>query len=348
MNNTNQNSNRVKIFDPSKFDSETICDTEKAVESAVVNDDLRVYLSVDYGQIDYTLEINGIGAFPKGDLQAIKAKAKQGKTHLILCFMIALLRGAFLNMKSKIEKPKICYFATEEHKRSVQLLAKKVHRLCGLDTNSLNEQFLVYALRKQNPKERALYIEEKIKSEKPDIVFIDGIRDLVSDFNNIDESNKIIGLLMKLSEEYNCSMVNVIHTNKSYSDSNMRGHLGTELLNKCSDVLEVEKKGDVFNVEETDCRNIATGKWAFNLDDSGLPQKAEIETPQSKTEQRIENMKNHFTKALSNGKILTFTELRDTYMLISGVKIDAANKHVSEMTKEMFLTKTTDEKYKLA
>ena len=345
MNNSNLNC-EAKTIDFSKFEPVNNV-AEKTVEISVANDDFFIDLAVDYGQLEYTLEINGVGAFPKGDLQVIKAKAKQGKTHVILCIMTALLRGEFLNIKSKIENPKILLFATEEHKRSVQLLAKKIHRLCGWDINKVNERFLIYALRKQNPKERTSYIEERIKAERPDIVFIDGIRDLIVDFNNIEDSNKLVGLLMRLSEEQNCSIVSVIHTNKSFSDSNMRGHLGTELLNKCSDVLEVEKKGDVFNVEETDCRNIATGMWAFNLDDSGLPQKAEVVTPQSKSEQRIENMIQCFSVILSNGKTLSFCELRDNYMQVAGVKIDAANKHVIEMTKKNYLMKMGDEKYKL-
>lgn len=341
----------VRSFDPTKFDVDAPFPLKiekiEPERTDVIKDEFIVDLSEDYGELEFTLEINGVCAFPKGDLQVIKAKAKQGKTHVILCIMIALLRGCFLNIKTRVSNPKVCYFATEEHKRSVQLLAKKIHKLCDWSTAVANDKFLIYSLRKQTPKERTAYIEMQIQEQKPDMVFIDGIRDLVNDFNNIEESNKIINLLMRLSEENNCAIVNVIHTNKSYSDSNMRGYLGTELLNKSSDVLGVEKRDDVFTVEETDCRNVATGKWAFKLDENGLPHQAEVEPKKSKAEKRIEVMKRHFAEILTGVAPLTFTELRNKYMPIAKVKIDAANKHIGEMVQIDFLKKGDDEKYQL-
>lgn len=58
----------------------------------------------------------------------------------------------------------------------------------------------------------------------------------------IEESSNVISTLMKASEECT-AIVNVLHTNKGKEDSNMRGHLGTELLNKCSRCMEVKKDG---------------------------------------------------------------------------------------------------------
>ncbi len=302
-------------------------------------------LSESISDLDYTLEINGVPTFPRGDIQGVKAKAKQGKTHVILCLMIALLKGEFLSIKSRVTNPKICYFATEEHLRSLHKLAKKVHKLCGWNLDNNNELFKVYTLRSQNPKERSEYIKECIWEDDPDVVFIDGIRDLLYDFNNIQESNELITSLLKISEECDCAIVNVLHTNKGYSDSNMRGHLGTELLNKCSDVFEVEKKENMFCVKETDCRNIPTGDWSFSLDEDGLPQRAIIVTKKEKKENRKEEI---FTTILTDSEPLTYTKLRTKYMEISNFKVDASNKHIIEMADKGFLIKTNDGKYQLS
>ena len=314
-------------------------------EVEVEKDEFLIDLSEEVTELDYTLEINGIPTFPKGDIQGIKARAKHGKTHTLLCLIIALFKGHFLSIKSKIQQPKVCYFATEEHRNSLMLLVRKVHKLCEWNINKNHRSFKVYTLRRQTPKERSEYICMQIRKDKPDIVFIDGIRDLLYDFNNIQESNATITSLLKTSEESHCAIVNVLHTNKGSSDSNMRGHLGTELQNKCSDILEVEKKGSVFCVKETDCRNMLTGKWAFSLDENALPQEAVV-IP--KKENRVEKMIQAFSTILAKGNVLSFTELKKAYMKISGFKIDAAHKHIGEMTKKGFLKKTSDDRYQLS
>ncbi len=344
-----------RLFDPTKFelDNDIVLaessnkPSVSSVKSSSMSDQFLIDLSEPSEGLDYTLEINGIATFPKGDLQAIKAKAKQGKTHTILCLMTALLRGEFLTIKSKIEEPVICYILTEESRDSASMLAKKVHELCDWDTTKSDENFRVYSLRKEPVEMRVKCLEDCIKTQRPDLVFIDGVRDLLHDFNSINESEKLVSLLMRLATEYHCAIVTVLHTNKSYSDSNMRGHLGTELLNKCSDVLDVEKKEGIFLVRETDCRNVGTGEWAFTIDETGLLQPADTTQIQSKTELRMEKMKQDFTTIFVDGRIRTFTELRTEYMAISKFKQDAANRHIGEACDKNIIQKTGDGKYKL-
>ena len=362
-----QTTAKKRRFDPSKFEpieskkedfansSEQEDDEDDTVISTAVSDERKVErdrflidLSKPYPKIEYTMKINGIVTFPKGNLQAVKAKAKNGKTHTIACLMTALLRGEFLAIESLIDSPKICYFATEEHISSVFNLNKKVHKLCDWDTESSHERFRVYSIREAEVEERITYIEQEIMTEEPDIVFLDGIRDLLIDFNNIRESHEVVNRLMQLSGIYNCAIVCVLHTNKGTSDFNMRGHLGTELLNKSSDVLEVGKQDDIFVVQETESRNMETGTWAFCFDEKGILKKAEIQDKkEKKAGQRIEKMEECFSKILTEDKILSYSDLRRKYMSLANVKTDAANKHIKEMTESEFLKKREDGKYEL-
>ena len=77
---------------------------------------------------------------------------------------------------------------------------------------------------------------------RPDVCFVDGIRDLILDFNDLKEASNLINWLMMLIDKYNCHICNIIHVNKA--DSNPRGHLGTEIVNKCETVIKVEKNTD--------------------------------------------------------------------------------------------------------
>jgi hypothetical protein len=51
---------------------------------------------------------------------------------------------------------------------------------------------------------------------------------------------------MRISSEYNYAVVCILHENKSARDTTMRGHLGTELLNKSSEVKSASKLNDTF------------------------------------------------------------------------------------------------------
>ena len=362
------NNSNVTSFDPSKFDqvdvkknhsvdsfeqeevvNEIVVDTTVKQERKIDRDKFLIDLSKQYPEIEYTMKINGIATFPKGNLQAIKAKAKQGKTHTNICLMAGLLRGKFLAIESLIKIPKICYFATEEHISSVVNLNKKVHKLCGWDTENSDEFFLVYSIRDAEIDERVTFIQEEIEREEPDIVFIDGIRDLLIDFNNIKESHELVSWLMQLAGNYNCAIVCVLHTNKASSDFNMRGHLGTELLNKSSDILEVGKQDEIFVVQETENRNLETGTWAFCFDEEGLLREAEVQDKkEKKAEQRTAKMEEDFSKILTENKILSHSDLKRKYMSAAGFKENTAIKHITEMTDSGFLKKREDGKYELS
>jgi len=58
-------------------------------------------------------------------------------------------------------------------------------------------------------------------------VIIDGIADLVSDVNNLEESNLVVQKIMKWSAELDCHIVTVIHSN--FGSDKPTGHLGSFL-----------------------------------------------------------------------------------------------------------------------
>ena len=136
-----------------------------------------------------------------------------------------------------------------------------------------NKYLHVYSLRLMPLEERMKYIEQRIIDHKPNAVFIDGIADLLSDFNDIAQSQEAIQNMMTLSSKYKTAVFFVLHTNKS--DNNMKGHLGTLATQKCADVFQVEKKGNIFHVSESESRNLPIKDFKFTIDDNGIPQPAE-------------------------------------------------------------------------
>ena len=110
---------------------------------------------------------------------------------------------------------------------------------------------------------------------QPDLVVLDGVRDLIADINDGVEAQRITEQLMTLAQQHHCCIVCVLHQNKSDSDRNLRGWIGTELTNKVFEVYSCEKLKDrqMFKVEQTHTRKYDIGRELYYTVDreTGLP-----------------------------------------------------------------------------
>jgi hypothetical protein len=84
------------------------------------------------------------------------------------------------------------------------------------------------------------YIEYYLAAH-PDcsVVVIDGLLDLIVDFNDVTQSRQLINWLKMLTKTYNCLIVTVLHLGKK--DLNTLGHLGSMADRYAQSVLKVEK-----------------------------------------------------------------------------------------------------------
>jgi hypothetical protein len=102
------------------------------------------------------------------------------------------------------------------------------------------------------------------------MVYLDGLVDCVIDPNDQAESKAYITELSAIALRHNCSIWSVLHVNPG--TEKMRGHLGTIMAQKVSDVLQClkEKQPDgsvIFTVEQTDTRNKDINKFSFAIED---------------------------------------------------------------------------------
>lgn len=223
------------------------------------------------------LKINDTIFGTLGNISMIIGKAKSRKSFYLTLLTASFVSGepiyqTFENMLPEGKK-NILFFDTEQSKYHISLSLK---RICQLSGNSNPKNLKVYGLRPEKPEKRLKLIEQAIYSQ-PELgfVFIDGIRDLVTSINDEEQATMITSKLLKWSEELNIHIVVVLHQNKS--NENARGHLGTELLNKCETILSIAKSEgdkDISVVEPTDCRNKEPDVFAFEIIE-GLPVPAE-------------------------------------------------------------------------
>ena len=144
---------------------------------------------------------------------------------------------------------------------------------------NLNETVYAFNLRGLGYERRQRMVEVAVRAIKPDIVILDGIKDLMTDINDAVQATIIMEKLMALAKEQNCCIVCVLHQNKSEQDRNMRGSIGTELTNKAFEVFQCEiisennGKTDTFKVTHTYSRKKKMKQNLYYcINDQGLPE----------------------------------------------------------------------------
>lgn len=273
----NRTDRQPRTVDFSLFDQ-----IEKAVpaydlDKAIQKRDYRIDLTQHYADAEYLLTVDGIGMLAKGDIQAVKGKAKQGKTFFITALVAAVLNGKFGALKASGEDYRVLIVDTEQNMKNVARNARKIHRLCGWPENENHPRFSAVALRGYNTDERREILEGEIALLKPDLVILDGIKDLCRNIMDNPESTDVLDLLSRLSQDNNTAICCILHENKSSTDSNMRGHLGTELINKCTEEYQVTKKDNVITIEQTVSRDAPLyDKLEFTIEEDGMPSEIAI------------------------------------------------------------------------
>ena len=283
----------------------------------------------NYPEPYYLLEYNGVPFSTLGGIQAISGQKKNGKT-----FLLAQLMAAVLGVNSERVKtylpglrvpertlnrlghlPTVLYVDTEMEKLNSAKVLRRVHWLCDWQMDLPCERFHVLWLRSvtdikddkgavKEPAHARRYrlIKQAIEILQPDAVFIDGIRDIIGDFNDNAESSALVTDLMALAERKQICIWNTLHMNprpKNDDESKMRGHLGTELGNKITDTLvciKHKQNGNVwFTVKQDDARGKDMEDWEFVVTNAagalGVPQMRAVASDQDIADAKIQQQR---------------------------------------------------------
>lgn len=295
-------------------------------------------LSLPINEPKFLFSIGGIPTIPRAEFIGIKGRAKMGKSqfeYLLISVMLAgLSRG---NIKPLLDKYKILLFDTEQSQASLKKCCQRALKYAGLPIDKNDVRFIPFFMRPLSIDERKQAIENAVREEHPDIIFIDGVRDLLQDFNSLEQSGNLIQWLLRLTAEYGCTIVSVLHQNKAKDDGNMRGHLGTELLNKLTDCFEVSKKDGKFIVSCTDSRNIQCPDIAFSIDANG-EFREEVASDDNKLCARVEEIKRILRTCFNTKSKMTYTELTKSYVMEAAVSGRTAQRAIKEAKDNDFLS----------
>ena len=231
----------------------------------------RITCASQFPPEECLLEIDGVGFFAKGDVHAIKAKQKQGKTNAIAIMVAAILCGQWGRLSSPLAQPVVMICDTEQKGSDTKLIYERILHIGNLQEEKVLNRLYHFNLRELDASERYQALESLAKELKPDILFVDGVVDLLGNFNDVDDSKCLIDKLIRLTQmegtNHLVAVVGVLHTNKNDEDHNMRGHLGTMLAQKAGTVLETVKKEGIFVVQNSDARHREVPEWSYRFNE---------------------------------------------------------------------------------
>lgn len=211
-----------------------------------------------------------------GNFSFVQAPPKTKKT-----FFVSLLASVYLAGQNKFggeikghrDNKQLLHFDTEQGKWHCQ---KVFRRVLDMNNTEKDDNYKTFSLRTVGYKTRMQFIEywlrEKVETNRAGLVIVDGIADLVSDVNNLEESNNVVQKLMEWTTDYNCHIVTIIHSN--YGSSKPTGHLGSLLEKKAETQIELEVNtvhADNVTVKCRRSRGFPFDSFSFKVNEFGYP-----------------------------------------------------------------------------
>jgi hypothetical protein len=176
------------------------------------------------------------------------------------------MRGSRLTAERPYQRSGVLFFDTEQSTYHVFAMMRRVLYMAdrnpakGESGSNPASPLHMFALRDFHPSERLQFIAATIErhADTCSLVIIDGIRDVVLNINSEEEATMMASWLLSVTKRHNIHLTCVLHENKG-SDS-LRGHIGTELMNKSEAVFTVTKgstkaTADLSAVETSVSRN---------------------------------------------------------------------------------------------
>ena len=233
-------------------------ETEKIITHL---EDRRITPGKELQKMEFLFRLFHKPCFPRGELVAFSGKAK-----MTLCFREEVLSVERIGT----EKLRVLWYDTEQSEESTQdILRHRIIPMSGMDEQDFPMQmFDIFNVRADMYDNRLPMLETAVSHYHPDLVILDGIRDLIADINDGVVAQDCIERLMKLASTNRCCIVCVLHQNKAAEDRNLRGWIGTELKNKAFEVYECNKSERIFSWSQTDTRKYdILDKLQFSVDE---------------------------------------------------------------------------------
>ncbi len=238
----------------------------------------------------YTMEREGVPFADVGEIHIISGKPGNGKTGLMAQLIAATLGGRFGNTVARKvghkvngsddfhELPtRILYVDTEQGEDDTIGFKNRVISMSGVSKDEAKEHLKILRLRDTElAQDRWRKILKSIWQVQPTDIFLDGMLDIVEDYNDQKECQPIIRKCMMLATHYDTSLWAVLHENPMVDK--LVGTLGSITQRKVSEIFTVikvkqadlkenERRANLpdiyFKVKQNKARGKDVADWLF-------------------------------------------------------------------------------------
>ena len=233
---------------------------------------------------DYLLSINGVGMFARKSLTCITGRAGQGKSQSLIPIVAApLAQRELLGVTPMRPIRHILWTDTEQEAWSISEKANRMLRLMGKpDFSPTPNQLTMLTTRQASGNQERLEVtKDAIEDIAPDVVILDGITDMVQHMEDPDEAQQLVADWLKMIDEKDITLFVVIHQNEGGENSKLRAFIGSELMRKASNILQVSVKEGCFEIEQTKSRSVPMPKYRIRIDGYGNLTQSMAENPQT-------------------------------------------------------------------
>lgn len=267
----------------------------------------------------YTMERNGVPFADVGELHIISGKPGHGKTGLMSQLMATILSGKHGNtlrrdvphkirdehenvIEEKFVGVKILYIDTEQGEDDTIAIKNRVCSMSEVDYSKPCDNFFILRLRDtEEASDRWKKILKAIWMVKPTDIFLDGMLDIVKDYNDQVECQPIVRKCMKTATHYDASLWAVLHENPMAEK--LVGTLGSITQRKVSEIFTIikvkqadlkpqDRRPDMpsiyFKVKQVKARGKDVGDWYFEYmtNSGGWGQPVELGTIAEESEDK--------------------------------------------------------------
>lgn len=224
------------------------------------------------------------------NLCVITGKPKACKTTFQSAMVASCMIGGRVLTFDAPHPLRILLADTEQAPFHLKRQCDRAFRLAGLESGGY-DGLTVLNLRPYTPTERYNYIVEAVEEVRPDIVFIDGASDLITDTNDLQQSEALVSNLLTLTSRYGCGIVTIVHTNPG-STEKIRGHIGSTLERKCESSILLTREGmeNTIKVSPKEARNRPFEPFSVTLNEHGDLVLTTDDVPRSATDWLIKLM----------------------------------------------------------
>jgi hypothetical protein len=193
-------------------------------------------------QIQFSIDSNVIGHCQSYCI--ISGLPKSGKS----TFVTSIVASSFIDdeifgmkLQTLPNRNKVCYIDTESSQHDFYSHMNRIKNVARI--KDIPDSFDSYCLRKENPKTIKHMIDAYLTNNAQcSIMIIDGLLDLVMNYNDEIECRLIVNWIKNITTVHNIFLIGILHTGKR--DGQTLGHLGSNTDRWAQSTLEVKKTED--------------------------------------------------------------------------------------------------------